>query len=300
VVATSATVLPGSTCEHGLPPIGYPISGTEVFILDDQMCQVPSGEAGEIYIGGAGVARGYRNQPDLTKQRFVQNPFGEQVGQRLYKTGDRGAYLPDGQIRFLGRVDDQVKIRGYRIELDEVASVLDRHPMVGGSAVVALERPSGDKYLVAYVVPRSSGEITEKELRDYLLLTLPEYMLPAMFCRLDVLPLASSGKIDRKALPPPTEANMLGDVEKYEAPRSAVEAGIASILAEILKLGKIGVHDDFLQLGGNSLLGAQVIARVRDAFHVELRLISVFKHPTIAELAAEVERLSAARAQAAD
>jgi acyl carrier protein len=206
-------------------------------------------------------------------------------------------YLPDGQIAFLGRTDDQVKVRGYRIELDEIASTLDRHPLVQASVVIAQEDTSGEKHLVAYVVPKAGAALTAKVLREFLLLQLPDYMVPTLFCQLDVLPLASSGKVDRKALPKPSRTHQLSD-DEYLAPRTPVEERLTSLLATLLGLERVGVNDNFFVLGGNSLLGAQVIARVRDAFDVDLALLSLFNHPTVAELAAEIEQLLVAKVDA--
>jgi hypothetical protein len=202
--------------------------------------------------------------------------------------------LPDGQIAFTGRSDDQVKIRGYRIETNEIASVLDRHPIIQASVVVAREDTPGEKRLVAYVIPKENGQLTDKVLREFLLLTLPEYMIPAAFYRLDRVPLSASGKIDRNALPLPTQAQLLSN-EEYIAPRTAVETRMTGILATLLRLEKVGVNENFFLLGGNSLLGAQVIARVRDTFGVELTLLSLFDHPTVSGLSAEIERLLVAK-----
>jgi amino acid adenylation domain-containing protein len=289
VVTTSGTVQPEERPER-LPTIGRPISNVQVYILDENLRQLPVGTPGELYIGGVGLSRGYRSRPELTAERFVPNPFSTQSGSRLYRTGDIAYFLPDGQIAFIGRSDDQVKIRGYRIEPNEIASVLDRHPMVQASVVVAREDTPGEKRLVAYVMPKEDGQLTDKVLREFLLATVPEYMIPAGFYRLDSVPLNASGKIDRNALPLPARANQLSD-EDYIAPRTQVESHMASILATLLRLEKVGVNENFFLLGGNSLLGAQVIARVRDTFGVELTLLSLFDHPTVSGLSAEIERL---------
>jgi amino acid adenylation domain-containing protein len=294
VVSTSATIPPNGRPDR-LPSIGRPISNTQVYILDENLQPLPPGSPGELYIGGVGLARGYRNRPELTAERFVPNPFSSQPSSRLYKTGDVACYLPDGQIAFLGRNDDQVKIRGYRIELDEIVAAIDRHPMVQASAVIAREETPGDKRLVAYVVPKKETQLTDKVLREFLRVNLPEYMIPDLFCRLDVLPLTASGKIDRKALPPPSD--LLSD-EQYVAPRTAVELRVAGLLAALLRLEKVGIEDNFFLLGGNSLLGAQVVARVRDTFGIELTLLSLFDHPTVSSLSAEIERLLMARLDA--
>jgi amino acid adenylation domain-containing protein len=290
VVTTSGVVLPHADSD-GLPPIGRPITNVQVYVLDEDLHRVPEGEAGELYIGGTGLARGYRNRPDLTGERFVTIPWAKEPGSaRLYRTGDRGVYLPDGQIRFLGRNDDQIKIRGYRVELDEVAAVLDSHPAVAASVVVCHEANDSEKQLVAYLMFKPNERAKDRDLRDYLFRTLPKYMMPAVFCRLDSLPLTASGKVDRKALPSAAEAERLGD-EPYVPPRTPIEARVAALLSELLHLETVGVTDNFFMIGGNSLLGAQVIARVRDAFNVDLPLLSLFDHPTIAELSMEIEEL---------
>jgi amino acid adenylation domain-containing protein len=295
VVATSAAVPPQKSADR-LPAIGRPIDNTEIFILDSKMRQVPVGTIGEIYVGGANLARGYLNDPALTAERFVENPFSANAGAKLYRTGDMGCYLPDGQIAFHGRADDQVKIRGYRIELNEVVSALNRHPAVRESVVSTSENGTAEKRLVAYVVPMATLPPVS-ELRDFLARELPEYMLPATFVKLDALPFAASGKVNRSALPAPTEENMLRD-ETFLGPRTPTEQRVAAIVASLLGLERVGVNDNFFYLGGNSLFGTQVIARLRDAFNVDLPLLKLFDHPTVADLAAEVERMLVANLDA--
>jgi len=285
VVATSAIVpAQGSLAES--PSIGRPITNAEVHVLDGAMKPVPDGKLGEIYIGGAGLAKGYLNDPALSAERFVTHPF--KPGGRLYRTGDLGRYLPDGQIAFHGRNDDQVKIRGYRIEMNEVASALRRHPAIRETIVVA-SNGVGDRQLVAYVVLRSTPPALA-ELQHFLSQELPDYMLPAKFVPLDALPLAASGKVDRAALPAPNDANILRDVPSPEA-SNPTEQRVAEIVASLLGLARVGLKDNFFYLGGNSLFGTQVIARLRDAFGIELPLLKLFDHPTASDLAAEVERL---------
>jgi amino acid adenylation domain-containing protein len=298
VVATSAAVPPRSEVhgsqkskEDRLPPIGRPIENAEACILDSKMGPVPAGTVGEIYIGGAGLAKGYLNDPALTAERFVRHP--QHANARLYRTGDLGRYLPDGQIAFHGRVDEQAKINGYRIELNEVASVLRRHPAIRESVIATRENTAGEKQLVAYVVVRSASPAVN-ELREFLSNELPDYMLPATFVRLDALPVASSGKVDRQALPAPTDENTLRD-ETFVGPRTPTEQRVAAIVGQLLGLEQVGIHDNFFYLGGNSLFGTQVIARLRDTFNVEISLLRLFDHPTVADLAAEVERLIVAR-----
>jgi len=295
VVATSAAVLPQKSADR-LPAIGRPIDHAEILILDSKMNQVPAGTIGEIYVGGANLAKGYLNDPALTAERFVDNPFSANAGAKLYRTGDMGCYLPDGQIAFHGRADDQVKIRGYRIELNEVVSALNRHPAVRESVVSTSENGSAEKRLVAYVVPMAPLPPVS-ELRDFLAKELPDYMLPATFVKLDALPFAASGKVNRSALPAPTEDNMLRD-ETFLGPRTPTEQRVAAIVASLLGLERVGVNDNFFYLGGNSLFGTQVIARLRDAFNIDLPLLKLFDHPTVADLAAEVERMLVANLDA--
>jgi amino acid adenylation domain-containing protein len=295
VVATSAAVPPQKSADR-LPAIGRPIDNAEIFILDSKMKQVPAGTIGEIYVGGANLAKGYLNDPALTAERFVGNPFSAKSGAKLYRTGDMGCYLPDGQIAFHGRADDQVKIRGYRIELNEVVSALNRHPAVRESVVSTSENGTAEKRLVAYVVPMAPLPPVS-ELRDFLAKELPDYMLPATFVKLDALPFAASGKVNRSALPAPTEDNMLRD-ETFLGPRTPTEQRVAAIVASLLGLERVGVNDNFFYLGGNSLFGTQVIARLRDAFNVDLPLLKLFDHPTVADLAAEVERMLVANLDA--
>lgn len=292
VVATSAAISPQKS-EDRLPTIGRAIDNTEVHILDNQMEQVSPGTIGEIYIGGAGLATGYLNDPASTAERFVKHPFSAVAGARLYRTGDLGGYLPDGQIAFHGRVDDQVKIRGYRIELDEVVSALNRHPAVRESVVVASQNSTGEKQLVAYIVPLADLPPIS-ELRDFMAKELPDYMLPATFVSLDALPVGPSGKVDRSALPQPCDENILRE-EVFVGPRTPTEQRVAAIVAALLGLERVGVKDNFFYLGGNSLFGTQVISRLREACGVDIPLLRLFDHPTVEDLAAEVERLMAAQ-----
>ncbi|MGI9072205.1 MAG: non-ribosomal peptide synthetase [Bryobacteraceae bacterium] len=289
VVATSGQV-PSNGRREVLPSIGRPISNVQIYILDEHLNQVPNGAPGEIYIGGAGVARRYLNAPDLTAAKFIANPFDRGSNGRLYRTGDVACYLPDGQISFLGRLDDQLKIRGYRIEPNEIVSALAEHPTVQMSVVVGRDDAAGEKRIVAYIVPKLGTRPTDKDLRDFLSSRLPEYMVPATFVRIDSLPINASGKIDRVALPMPDESNCLY-ADAYVVPRTPIEDRIAQIVAPLVGVEKVGSEDNFFLLGGHSLLGTQLIARIRDAFGVELRLRVLFESPTTAALASEVERL---------
>jgi acyl-CoA synthetase (AMP-forming)/AMP-acid ligase II/acyl carrier protein len=291
VVATSGFV--ESANRPGiLPSIGKPIDNTHIYILDENLKQVPIGALGELYIGGAGVARGYRNHPDLTAEKFILNPFSSDRQSRLYRTGDFGSYLEDGQIAFAGRADDQVKIRGHRVETNEIIAVLGRHPAVQSSMVAPREDETGNKYLVAYVVTNPECEPAPKDLREFLRTFLPEYMVPAVFVRLEKLPLSSHGKVDRQALPCPDAENTLRD-EVFTSPRTAIESQIGAILGGLLGIKDIGVNDNFFLLGGSSFLGIQVIARVREKFGVEVPLRTLFEAPTIADLSAQIARLRA-------
>jgi amino acid adenylation domain-containing protein len=297
VVATSGVVPPNPERTDQLPTIGRPIDNVKLYILDAHMHQVPNGQTGEIYLGGSSLARGYRNRPDLTAERFVPNPFNAELDERLYRTGDLGKFLPNGEIAFLGRADEQVKIRGYRIEPAEIVKVLDEHHEIQACTVVAREVEPGDKRLVAYFVADSNGDVTHTELRNFVGSRLPQYMIPSIFVKLDSLPLNSSGKVDKAMLPAPDVANTLRD-SAFVAPRTPIEERVASMLASLLDVGEVSVEDNFFLLGGHSLLGTQLIARIRDAFAVELTLKSLFDSPTAAKLSAEVETLLMAKLEA--
>ena len=277
------------------PTIGRPIDNVQIHILDESGEPVPAGDVGELYIGGSGLARGYLNRPEQTAECFVANRFSELPGERLYRTGDLGRYLPDGQIAFVGRADEQVKIRGFRIEPNEIVTALNRHPGVSASAVITRADNGGEKRLIAYIVG-SGMQLTRNALQEHLQTYLPDYMVPAVFVEIDSLPLNSSGKLDRTALPAPTSANSLGD-HIYVAPRTEVEKRVVAILAELLGLEKVGIDDNFFFLGGHSLLGTQLIARIRNVFDVELSLRTVFDSPTAVELSDTIERLLTAAQQ---
>ena len=276
-------------CERGAActvPIGQPIANTQVYILDEMLQPVPIGVAGELHIGGTGLGRGYLKRPDLTAEKFVPNPYAE--GQRIYKTGDLARYLQDGNIEYLGRIDHQVKIRGFRIELGEIEAALREYPQVSTSVVILNEDASGDRRLVAYVVSEESG-LNDNELREYLRQRLPEYMVPAAIVELEELPLTPSGKIDRRALPAPQQFRQELEA-RFEAPHSPTEEVLASIWSEILKVDRVGIHDNFFDLGGHSLVATRVIARMRVAFGTELPLRLMFDSPTIAALANIIEK----------
>ncbi|MBW4594952.1 MAG: amino acid adenylation domain-containing protein [Brasilonema angustatum HA4187-MV1] len=264
-------------------PIGRPIANTQIYILDSHLQPVPIGVPGELHIGGAGLARGYLNQPELTNEKFIANPFSTDPDSRLYKTGDLARYLSDGNIEYLGRIDNQVKIRGFRIELGEIETVLSQLGDVQASCAIAREDNSGDKRLVAYVVPHPQVTLKISELRQFLKGKLPEYMVPNTFVMLQSLPLTPNGKVDRRALPTPELDSTLQ--EKFVAPRTPIEEILAQIWAQVLKLEQVGIHNNFFELGGHSLLATQLVSRIRNILKVELPLRELFAASTVAELA---------------
>src|SRR5215213_4424439 len=268
----------------GSVPIGKPISNTTVYILDGQQRVVPVGVYGEIYAGGDGLARGYLNRPELTAEKFVPHPFSEGEGERLYRTGDVGRWLSDGNIEFLGRVDEQVKLRGFRIELGEIEAVLSRHAAVR-EAVVVVQSVNDDQRLVAYVVGEES--LQSGALRQYLKGVLPEYMVPQVLVKLARLPLTENGKVDRRALP--AVEHVREETEQLVLAQTPVEEVLAGIWSEVLGV-RVGVEDDFFELGGHSLLATQVMSRVQEAFGVEVGLRELFERPTVKELGQSIER----------
>jgi non-ribosomal peptide synthetase component E (peptide arylation enzyme) len=269
---------------EGRQTIGRPIQNTQVYVLDANLQPVPTGVAGELYIGGAGLARGYQNRPDLTAEKFIPDPFGRKPGARLYRTGDLGRYLPDGNLEFLGRIDAQVKLRGFRIELGEIEAVLSQHLSVRDVVVTVREDQPGAKRLVAYLVPAQSQLPTLSALYSFAQSKLPDYMVPSAFVFLDKLPLTANGKIDRKALPRPDHTRPdLG--EPYVAPRTPTEKLLVRVWAEVLKVQQIGVHDNFFDLGGHSLLATQVVARLNRSVPPAVSLRAFFQFPTVAALA---------------
>jgi amino acid adenylation domain-containing protein len=271
-------------------PIGRPVANTQTYILDAKLEPVPVGVVGELYAGGDGLARCYLNQPALTAERFIPDPFSKESGGQLYRTGDLARYRSGGDIEFIGRADGQVKVRGYRIEPGEVEAALHKHPGVSEAVVVAREEVgSGGRRLVAYVVGKDgAGQLTPAELREHLQQRLPEYMIPSAFVLLEGLPLTSNGKVDRKALPAPEET--VREAE-YVAPRTTTEEVLAGIWAEVLGVERVGVTDNFFELGGHSLLATQLVSRVRETFSVEVSLRSVFGKPTIEEVALVIEEM---------
>jgi len=271
-------------------PIGCPIGNTKIYLLNSHLHPVPIGVIGELYISGDGLARGYLNQSEITAQQFIPNPFSNQPGRRLYKTGDLARYLPDGNIEFIGRIDNQVKIRGFRIELGEIEIALNQHPEVRESVVLAREDVQGDKRLVAYIVPNRESVPTISQLRDFLKERLPEYMVSSAFVLLKELPLTPNGKVDRQRLPAPDQVRP-EFAGVFVAPRTPVEEQLVKIWAELLKIERVGIHDNFFELGGHSLLTTQLLAKVRDRFQVDVSLRCLLEMPTVAGLAENIEKV---------
>jgi len=282
IICASYEVRRGETINHQM--IGRPLPNTMLRILDGKGKLVPIGVDGEICIGGAGVARGYWQSADLTAAKFVSATDGT----RIYRTGDRGRYLSDGNIEFTGRIDEQVKVRGFRIELGEIESVLTEHESVLEAVVIALEDKAGEKRLVAYVVTASGVTRNISDLRSHLKSRLPDYMIPSAFVYLDALPLTSHGKIDRRALPAP-DAERPALAEAFVEARTPAEKSLASIWTKLLGINRIGINDNYFELGGDSLLATQLASQVRNVFEVELPLVELFRHPTLAEMATAIE-----------
>jgi acyl-coenzyme A synthetase/AMP-(fatty) acid ligase/acyl carrier protein len=291
-VATGRGESHGSTV-----PIGRPLPNTEAYVLDRRLQPVPIGVAGELYIGGSCLARGYLGRPEVSAESFIPNPFGDQVGARLYRTGDVVRYRADGAIELLGRTDQQVKIRGFRVEPAEVATVLGAHPAVRNSLVVARDDRRGDRQLVAYVVRREGREASAAELRDFLGSKLPDYMVPSHFVGLDALPLTPHGKVDRSALPDPGTARPEMD-SPFVPASSPVEVELAGIWAAVLEVERVGIHDNFFDLGGHSLSAFRLVSRVVQAFQLDLSLKALFDAPTVAEMARVIQAIGAKPATA--
>jgi amino acid adenylation domain-containing protein len=271
-------------------PIGRPIANTRVYILDEHKRPVPVGVPGELYLGGEGLARGYLKRSELTAEQFVPDAFHDEPESRMYRTGDRARYFPDGNIEFLGRVDTQIKLRGHRIELGEIEAVLAEHPAVRETVVVAREEGPGDKRLVAYLVRDGRLSDGDPDLREFLRHKLPDYMVPSVYIDLKALPLTPNGKLDRRALPAPTgEERALSGV--FVAPRGEMEERIAAIWRDVLGTREVGVRDNFFDLGGHSLLATQVTTRLRSDLRVDIPLDEIFWRPTVAELANLAEAL---------
>ncbi len=292
VFATIARCSP----ERRQPSIGYPVPGTQAYILDTHHRFVPIGAVGELSLGGIGIARGYINRPELTSERFIPDPFSDVAGACLYRTGDRARYLSDGSVEYLGRTDNQVKIRGYRIELEDIESVLRAHPMVQDCAVSVWQETENDKRLVAYVVVSDTESIGNKpglsEVRAFLKAKLPEYMVPAYLVFLSTLPLTVNGKLDRRGLPAPTEiVNTLSTA--FIAPSTETEKRLSEVWCSLLHIQQIGRDDSFFEVGGHSLLLTLMLIQVQEVFHVNLSLRTAFQAPTLAEFAIRIDQMQA-------
>lgn len=268
-------------------PVGTRLPDLRTLVLDPALVPVPVGVPGELYVGGAGLARGYLDRPGLTAQRFIPDPGG--TGARLYRTGDLVRWNDAGNLEFLGRTDDQAKISGFRIEPGEIQAVLMAHPAVREAIVTVSEQAAGDRRVVGYVVPSSAAvRPAHEELRAYLSERLPAHMVPAAFVVLDTLPLTAHGKVDRSALPEPTRAR--SSSSPADKPTTPVHDMLARIWADVLGVDDVGIHDDFLELGGQSLQAVRMTTRIQETFEVELPVRAIFEHPTIAELGTLIER----------
>ncbi len=281
VCATLTEPLDGS-CK---PPIGKPIANAECYVLDANLQPVPTGVVGELYVGGVGLARGYLGRPELTAERFIPHPFAQQPGGRLYRTGDLACFKEDGQLDYRGRIDQQVKVRGFRIELEEIEAVLSQHPDVQDAVVLAREDVPGDKRLVAYVVSDQGAG----ELRTWLSEKLPDYMLPSVFISMEAFPLTSSGKIDRAALPAP-DASRQSQENTYVAPRDQLERLLVDLWQPLLGLKQLGIHDNFFEVGGDSIKGAILINQLQQLLGEYVYVVAIFDAPTVAQLAKYLRR----------
>jgi thioesterase domain-containing protein/acyl carrier protein len=288
VVSTWAVLKPGA---EGIPPIGHPIAGARVYLLDEEREPVPDGAVGEIYIGGRVVGRGYRNRPELTLRSFLSDPFSGEPYGRMYRTGDRGLRRPDGDIEFRGRLDRQIKIRGQRVELDEIDSVLTRHPSIDFATATIRVSQDGENQLLAYVLPRDHARVpTAHELQELLLLSLPDYMVPATFVRLRALPISPNGKLDLNMLPPPTDAQLLDGITA-RAPVTPIEEKVLTIVQTLLENDSVSAEDSFFLAGGHSLLGMQLVMRLREELGVNLTLRQLFEAPTVERLAGTIDAI---------
>jgi amino acid adenylation domain-containing protein len=288
VVSTFATLSPGSSAT---PPIGCPINGAKIYLLDERRKLVSDGMVGEIYIAGAGVGRGYRNRPDLNQRSFLPDPFSSSPTARMYRTGDRAFRRHDGQLQFCGRIDRQTKIRGYRVELDEIAAVLNQHPAIDFAAVIATLARDGENQLLAYVLLKPSVQsLTKHEVQNHLLDRLPAYMVPCTFVRLRALPLNSNGKLDLLSLPSLATADLLNGLAPA-IPASPTEAKLLTMVRELLSNDAISLDDSFFLAGGHSLLGMQLVLRVRDLFGVDVTLRQLFEAPTVRRLSSVIQRI---------
>ncbi|MBE9178538.1 amino acid adenylation domain-containing protein [Oculatella sp. LEGE 06141] len=291
VVGCCVYSVPQGASYPGVVPIGRAIANTDLYVLDQHYQLVPSGVVGELYIGGAGLARGYLHRPDLTAEKFIPHPFSQEPGARLYKTGDLARYRPDGTLECLDRVDHQVKIRGFRIELGEIETALSQYPGIQHAVVLAQDAPGGGKQLVAYIVARNAP--SSVEVRRWLKATLPDYMVPTAVVPLEALPLTPNGKVDRRRLPSlaGVQVPSTPEADLVMAPHTPAEEILVGIWQRVLELEAIHVHDNFFELGGHSLLATRVVSHIRQAFRVEVPLRHIFEYPSIAELAPAIDTL---------
>ncbi|MBQ0739655.1 non-ribosomal peptide synthetase, partial [Aquimarina celericrescens] len=271
-----ATVFDGKIEEK--VSIGKPIANTRVYILSDDLQLQPLSVVGELCVSGVGVARGYVNKPGLTSERFILDPFIS--GGRMYRTGDLARWLPDGNLEFLGRKDAQVKIHGYRIELGEVENALSCFPSITQCCVLSKQGVNGVNRLVGYVVVE--GDLDKEELQEHLKLSLPEYMVPMIWVEMEVMPLTSNGKLDRKSLPDPDSSELSTKI--YVAPRTTTEVQLVEIWQDLLGLENIGIHDNFFELGGHSLLATRLVSKIRKELSIEIEIADVFEHTTVSTL----------------
>jgi amino acid adenylation domain-containing protein len=285
VLATKSEPLDGS-CK---PPIGKPVANMECYVLDANLQPVPIGVVGELYVGGVGVARGYLGRPELTAERFVPHPFSQEPGKRLYRTGDLACFQEDGQVDYRGRIDQQVKVRGFRIELEEIENVLAQHTGVRDTVVLAREDVPGDKRLVAYVVTAPGATHDAGEWRAWLSQKLPDYMIPSVFISMNAFPLNTSGKINRAALPAP-DASRPSQEQAYVGPRDQLEQLLVDLWQPVLGLKQLGVHDNFFEVGGDSIKGAILINRLQELLGTYVYVAVIFDAPTVAELADHLRR----------
>ena len=286
-ISTSYSLESYDNMNHSTIPIGRPINNTQLYILDKHLNLVPKGVAGELYIAGDGLARGYLNQPELTKEKFIDNPFNQ--GEKLYRTGDLVKYLEDGNIEYVGRVDDQVKIRGFRVELGEIEQQLLNIDKIKESVVLVKEDKNRNKSLVAYITTEDNQEIESNRLKNLLSEPLPEYMIPVAYKTIESMPLTPNGKIDKKAL-----AKLDVEIEsttKYVAPRDETEKMLVRIFQEVLNVEKVGIYDNFFELGGHSLLATQLVSKIEMVMDIKLPIVEVFNLKNIEELASFLKLL---------
>lgn len=269
------------------PSAGFPITNAKIYILDEKLKPVKENEQGEIYVGGISLAREFINQPKLTKEKFISDPFSEIINSRMYQTGDLGQWLEDGSFQCLGRKDSQVKIRGFRVELGEIQTILLQHPGIKETVVMLFELRPGEKQLVAYLVCNQGKAPGIFELRSYLAMRLPDYMIPHKFVFLESLPMTAHGKLDRKSLPIPGEPSRESE---YIAPRNKLEEQITIIWQKILKINHIGINDNFFVLGGDSLLAAQILIKIEECFSIELFMTNIYESPTISAISPIIDK----------